>query len=370
MKTVTAFTKNKDIKAAVSELRKDLDPKQGELLLFFASSCYNVDELAMEMDRQFQINSIGCTTAGELVSGQMLDESIVAMCLEKDVLEDHHIEIVEDIHETLVPKIDKAFGAFGEHFGSPVADFDFQQYVGLLLVDGLSNQEEMINNLVGNKSDIVFIGGSAGDDLAFEKTYVFANGKAYSNAAVLVLIKPTKGYDVLKTQSFKSTSKKLKVTKLVEGERRIQEFNGKPATQAYAESLNCALGEVESRFIQNPVGLMINDDEPFVRSPRVTDGTDILFYCGVKEGQNLDILESTDIVNETTRSLVEKSRDTGPFSCLINFNCVLRKLELIEKKQEEAYGNVFSDIPTIGFHTYGESYIGHMNQTATILLLK
>jgi hypothetical protein len=55
---------------------------------------------------------------------------------------------------------------------------------------------------------------------------------------------------------------------------------------------------------------------------------------------------------------------------LINFNCILRTLELKAKNEEDSYGKIFSDIPTIGFRTYGEEYIGHINQTSVMLVLK
>ena len=56
----------------------------------------------------------------------------------------------------------------------------------------------------------------------------------------------------------------------------------------------------------------------------------------------------------------------GSISALINFHCILRTLELEQKGLMAEYGKIFS-IPTIGFSTYGEEYIGHINQTSTML---
>lgn len=82
------------------------------------------------------------------------------------------------------------------------------------------------------------------------------------------------------------------------------------------------------------------------------------------------VLESKDIVKETEAALNAKKEELGNISGIINFNCILRTLELEAKNQTDAYGALFSDIPTIGFSTYGEEYIGHINQTATMLLFK
>ena len=174
----------------------------------------------------------------------------------------------------------------------------------------------------------------------------------------------------MKTQSFKPSGKSLTVTKSIEEERRVVEFNSKPATKAYAELLDCSEDELADKFFHNPLGMMVSETEPFVRSPRVIENEDVLFYCGIKKGQDLDVLESTDIVDETAKALNSKIEAIGKPSAILNFNCILRKLELVDTKKDEAYGNLFKDIPTIGFHTYGESYIGHINQTATMLLLK
>ena len=68
--------------------------------------------------------------------------------------------------------------------------------------------------------------------------------------------------------------------------------------------------------------------------------------------------------------LDEKRRELGGLSGILNFNRILRTLELEKKGQGEAYGKPFADAPTVGFSTYGEEYLGHISQTATMLVLR
>lgn len=84
----------------------------------------------------------------------------------------------------------------------------------------------------------------------------------------------------------------------------------------------------------------------------------------------LDLLESTDIIADTQKAVEDKVKDLGKVAGMINFHCILRTLELESKGITEPYGRIFRDIPTIGFSTYGEEYIGHINQTSTILTFK
>ncbi len=95
----------------------------------------------------------------------------------------------------------------------------------------------------------------------------------------------------------------------------------------------------------------------------------MVFYCAIKEGMELSLLQSTDIIADTRRALDAARTKSGEISAIINFNCILRTLELRQNGLTEQYGNIFAGVPTIGFSTYGEQYIGHLNQTATMLLL-
>jgi hypothetical protein len=138
---------------------------------------------------------------------------------------------------------------------------------------------------------------------------------------------------------------------------------------AYAEALGVTVEEAANRFMTNPVGLMV-DNEPYVRSPQQFKGNGMVFYCNIREGSELMLLQSGDIVADTKADLDAKCRSLGNIRGIINFHCLFRTLELIRKHQTDAYGALFKDIPTIGFSTYGEAYIGHMNQTSTMLLFR
>ncbi len=364
-----AITSIKNIEFAVTELRESLQPSKDDLIIYFASSNYDPVLLAKEINQQFNTTNFGCTSSGELASGKMLDNSIVAMSLSKSSIDDYELCLVEGLDDDLEKKVKKGLISLGVHFESSINNMDHEKYVGLLLMDGLSNKEEKINDLIGNYTNLVFVGGSAGDDLKFDKTYLFYNGKAYSNAAILALLKPKNGFEIIKTQSFKATGEKLKVTKVNEEERRVVELNDRPAANVYADALGCGLDELKDKLFQNPVGIVLDENDPFVRSPRIVDNNDVLFYCGIKEGQELNLLQSTnDIVEKTKEVIDDKVKEKSPSGLLV-FNCVLRKLELEQNNQGSEYAKIFENVPTIGFHTYGESYIGHVNQTATMLLL-
>jgi hypothetical protein len=50
------------------------------------------------------------------------------------------------------------------------------------------------------------------------------------------------------------------------------------------------------------------------------------------------------------------------------FNCILRRLEMDQKDLGDEFVSTFGGIPASGFHTYGESWLGHINQTLTAVV--
>lgn len=367
MPVLAVHTTETNAEACARDIAAQLVGFPTEAVLFFASSRFDPDTLSAAMQEHVPCEHIfGCTTAGEICTGKMLTNSVVAMAFDENVLEDICIGVVTDLdRRNRVPEV---FGTFEKHTGRTMLDLDIQKCVGLILVDGLSGAEEKLMETIGDLTNVMFIGGAAGDDRKFEATHVFVNGMAYTNAAILALLKPKTPFTVVKTQSFSDQQTVLEATRVDEEQRLVYEFNNEPALSAYARALNVSEAEAGQQFMHHPLGLMV-EDEPYVRSPQRFQGDAMAFYSNVKDGMRLHVLKSQDIVNDTQAAIDKVHQELGGISGLINFHCILRTLELEQQGQMEAYGELFASFPTIGFSTYGEEYLGHINQTSAMLVL-
>jgi hypothetical protein len=361
-------TKGRDSAEVVEKIRQQYDSQKPRVVIVFSSSRYEPEPLIAGLGKVFPgADVVGCSTAGEIISGQMLTDSVVVMALGKDIAADAAVGIIENVSGKMA--VAQAFGNIESHFNMPLNMLDIEKYVGIILTDGLCMAEERLMERIGDLTDLMFIGGSAGDDFKFEKTWVYANGKVYTDASVLLVLHVPAGFDILKTQSVCTMNKILKATCVNESEREVIAFDHKPAALKYAELLGVKVEEIADCFMSNPLGLMV-DNEPYIRSPFRLKDNDIVFSCNIKEGMELTLLQTGDIVADTKAALDAKCKLLGNIRGIINFHCILRTHELTRKNQTDAYGALFKDIPTIGFSTYGEAYIGHMNQTSTMLLFR
>jgi hypothetical protein len=368
MNIVTAYSTESSPEKAALQLQSQLAGCAPRAVLFFASSQYDPQTICESIRKAFpQAKTFGCSTSGEIISGKMLKNAVVAMGFTADVIEDLNLQIVENIQTD--NKVEKAFKGFEAHFKENPFSMGVDEYVGLILVDGLRMAEEKLMDRIGELSNLFFIGGSAGDDLKFAQTWVYANGKAYTDAALLALLKPKVKFSFIKTQSFKPCPAKLVASKVEPSERKVIEFNHLPAAMAYAKAVGTTVDNADQFFMSNPVGLYI-DGEPYVRSPQRMEDDAMYFYCNVMEGMEMTLLESSDIVQDTRKAVTQKVAEANHISGIINFHCILRTLELEKNGATQAYADIFADIPTIGFSTYGEEFIGHINQTSTMLVFE
>jgi len=357
----TASSKNPDTTAALAELAQSFANMSPTLVIVFFSARHSAQQVATLTQNTWpQAHHLGCSTSGEIISGEMTDGAMVAMAIDAATVPDVCLAVVNDMGDPAV------LNAACQSLGNTLAA-DMDTHVGMVLMDGMSGKEEIFLDRLGDKTNLRFIGGSAGDDLAFQSTSVFADGMAYDHAAVLAILHVPASFRVIKTQSFCRTGKQLTPTQVNAARREVIEFNHQPASQAYMQAVGAgSLEEAASKFMSCPVGLM-NGEEPYVRSPQVFVGHSLKFYCAVNADVELEVLQSTDIVSDTRHALAQTNAD-GKVAGILNFNCILRTLELKSLNKTHEYAALFT-MPTIGFSTYGEADIGHINQTATMIAL-
>jgi hypothetical protein len=368
MSLKTAFSTNSDPAAAALEVANALRSETPKLLLFFASPALDPEVVGRTLRAELgPVPSLGCTTAGELAAGRMLKRSLVGAVFDSTLLDRAEVGLVRDMSSPA--STNEALDSLAARFGRTPQGLDPTRHVGLVLHDGLSVREEDVMSALSARTNVPFVGGSAGDDLAFRATRVFVDGVPSSGASALALIEPKRSFKILKTQSFDVLDIKLKVTSGDPSTRTVHTFNDRPASEEYARALGVTPSELESRFQSSPLGLVVPGGEPFVRSPLRVQGGSVVFYCQIPEGGELSVLRARDIVSDTRRDFQAAVEELGSLTAVVNFHCILRTIELEQRGQTEAYGALFEGVPGIGFSTYGESYIGHINQTSTMLLL-
>jgi hypothetical protein len=356
-------TTEKDERAAATALHGAIHRPDEGLVLFFCASTYDPERLGAALAERFTCPVIGCTTAGEITKSGYLEGNLVGVSISSSAV---------TAHATLIEPLDR-FGAreageLARTLAPTPAAGKAPSRFGFLLIDGLSLLEEQtVMHLYTAFGNMPIIGGSAGDDLAFRETRVFANGRFAKNAAAFCVIESELPFRTFKTQHFKPTDKKLVITEADPPRRRVMEIDGMPATEAYAEALGLKPEQLDAGvFSAHPVILEVGG-EIYVRSiQRAEPDGSLVFFCAIDNGLVLTIGEGVDFAENLHGKLKSLEEELGGIELVLGCDCILRRLECKEKGIFSTVARVLGPYPFIGFSTYGEQIDGlHVNQTLT-----
>jgi len=371
MEEVVKVTSSKleDVDAAIAEINQQFDVASTTLLLFFFSTSYNKEALAKAVQQHFSsIMVIGCSTSGEIGKEGYNQHSITAIAFSTNEFQ---------VSAALYPNIKQLqltqwHNKTIELYESHRSNFNIEnkkEMFSLLLIDGLSRCEESFVRVVSKAMrGGPMIGGSAGDDLQFSETYIFYKGKMHVNCGVLLLISTKLPFTIFKSQHIHATDKKVVVTGAIPEKRVITELNGFPAAEEYARMLGLTEPAqlTDTMIAKNPVLVVIGNNE-YVRSIQgVNQDGSITFYCAIDLGIVLRIAKGKDLYTSLEKSINDIQHKIGDIQTMITFDCILRRLELLENNQLAEVGALLSKYNAGGFNTYGEQIDGvHMNQTCT-----
>ena len=112
------------------------------------------------------------------------------------------------------------------------------------------------------------VGGPAGDDLRFARTFVFHDGAFHTDSA-LTLVRSRYRFKTFKTEHFVCAEERLVVTDADAAHRRVREINGLPAAEEYARSVGVEVRDLDPmRFAASPVVIRIDGRDYYAPSKR------------------------------------------------------------------------------------------------------
>ncbi len=361
-----AHTLRTDESDAIDELREHLDAQGAAATLLFCSSHYDLEKLGRKIAATFAGPVAACTTSGQLGTTGFQKGGITAVSLTSNELRMEPF-LISPLAECQARAYEAAFSAM-----SGLLERGADRAFGLVFVDGLSQSEERLaSSLYQSLGNIPLIGGSAGDDLAFQATHVYHEGRFLRDAALFALFETTLPFSTFKVQHVLPSRHKLVVTMADPEQRIVQEINGEPAAEAYAETLGVELDELNSLlFSQNPVMLHIGG-EHYVRSvKRMNPDRSLSFFCSLEEGLVLTLGERGDPLAALRQGFADVRQRIGTPDVVLGCDCILRRMEFEHTGQAGAVGEFLAQNRVVGFSTYGEQYNAiYVNQTFSAVAL-
>ncbi|MDG1122282.1 MAG: nitric oxide-sensing protein NosP [Glaciecola sp.] len=369
MISTTAISHSIDPHIACVEIKAQLDLTKMSTIIFYCSSAYDLDALALNINQHFPDHEcVGCTTAGEFAGNGYETNSMVALGYHDSnfVIQ---TTLVENLKSFTVIDAQNVMNTLKESISSKVlAPLERQSFL-FSLVDGLASKEEdFLITFDSCTQGLPHFGGSAGDDLNLNKTYVFYDGKFRSSAAIIMLINTPQKFSVFSVNHVKDSISKLVVTDADPNTRQVFEINGEPAASVYSNMLGVPIDALEHEvFSLHPLAVKIGG-EYYIRSiQRVNkDFYSLSFYCAVDIGIVLNEVELIDINHPLATKLARIHNSLGKAHIVMGCDCFLRRLEVRSKSLNDETREIQQAFNLVGFNAYGEHINGlHLNQTFT-----
>jgi hypothetical protein len=351
-----------------------------KLLLVFCSQSHDLGVLLREIRAQAgEVPLIGCTTAGEIVTGGPSDASVVVTALGGDGF------AVQTAVATEASRNLREAGALVARC-LPGRD-DFPHKVLLLLSDGLAgDQQEIVRGAHGVLGAAVpLVGGCAGDDLKMTKTFQLYGDRVLTGSVVAAGIASTAPLGIGLRHGWRKAGEPMLVT--TSAGNRVHTLDDRPALDVYLERLGAgepADGDQEwlARLaLTHPLGLSRPGGEEQVRFIAGGNLTERWLSCiaevpqgalvWIMEGDAQSVLEATDAACGDSLAALGGRRPLG----MIAFDCIARRGVLGDQGIRAEIGRlaaIAAGAPIAGFYTYGEiartrGLRGFHNQTLVVL---
>jgi hypothetical protein len=303
---------------------------------------------------------VGASSAGEILDGRMLEESIV-ICL----------ALFEQTTLTSMHSVNSNSWTLGQEVARSLVVP--QTRCVIMFADGLRcNGDELLKgfqSLAG--TGLVLAGGMAGDNYRFKRTFVLHGDEIIEGGAVAVAL-AGEGLHVFNAYnlSWRPIGKKMTVTR--SNGNLIHEIDHRPIIEIYRDYLGPdVVASLPESAIEFPL-LFQQGTTTVARSMLAVnnDGT-IQFAGNLPEGTMVRFGVASSLLFECARYDLHTQILAAPIEGLFIYSCSARKKLMGNELVQEF--RILSDItPLAGFLTYGELYAdttGYelLNITTTVL---
>ncbi|MCA3454542.1 MAG: FIST C-terminal domain-containing protein [Rhodobacter sp.] len=349
----------------VQGLARMLGPGPFALVILFISPQADMAALIAGLDAVFADTPVmGCTTAGEIGRDGYAEGQIVAVALPSAHFGAEAL-LVPDLDDlspqALITRLIRV------RQGLIRARPDWQHEFAFLLVDGLSiREDELTAALASGLGPVPLFGGSAGDGTRFKETFVLYRGKVLRNAAVLAMVRSDCRVKVFSLDHLVPTDRRMVVTEADPRSRTVRQINAEPAAREYARLLGKDPAQLTTfTFAAHPVVVRIGGKHHVRAIRQVADNGDLVFFSAIDEGLVLTLAEPHDMVAHLRAELGALAEGGAP-DAIIACDCILRRMEAMEKQRSGAISALLQQHRVLGFSTYGEQLNSmHVNQTLT-----
>ena len=334
-------------------------------ILLFVSPETDLAALATEVTGAFgAVPVIGCTTAGEITGAGYAEGEIVAVGLPHGLFMVSTL-LIADLGrieaQALIGQLIRDRQAMARARPAWEGEFAF------LMVDGLSvREDELASTLARGLGPVPLFGGSAGDGTRFGATFVLHEGRFLQNAAVVTLVRTAARVKVFSLDHLRPTEARMVVTEADPARRIVRGINAEPAAREYARILGKDPAQLTTfTFAAHPVVVRIGGAHHVRAIQQVDANGDLIFFSAIDEGVVLTLAEPQDMAAHLSRALADL-RGQGAAPAILACDCILRRMEALEKQMTGEISAVLSTHGVVGFSTYGEQVNSmHVNQTMT-----
>ena len=348
---------------ACKKALKNMGSEKSDLTVVVASVSFDQEQVLKGVrDANDKTPVIGCSDAGEITNDGPNKNAVAVMTIASDQL---------TFYTGLGKNIDKGAREAGRAVAKEIKEKATQPLKAFVMFPDV---------LTGNGADIVrgvldtlgehfpVVGGAAGDDFLFEKTYEYMDDEVVSGAVAGVGIAGEFSMGVGVRHGWIPIGVPMKVTKS-EGSV-VHELDNRPAISIYEDYFGEKASELRKEplarmAITYPLGIKIPDlDEYLIRDPiTVDDDGAITCAAEIPEGSEIRLMigskeKAIEAAQDAAKKLMKDFEEQGSAPKLIlMFNCIAREKLFGQAAKDEIQAVmeiIGKDVPLLGFYTYGE----------------